>query len=78
MTFSYVLRDRGLLSEHTDPTDLELTFQKVNAGICATLAQAIANACPKAFILVISNPVNSTVPVFAETLKKAGVYDPKR
>ncbi|KAK1923599.1 putative L-malate dehydrogenase [Papiliotrema laurentii] len=51
---------------------------KVNAGICATLAQAIANACPKAFILVISNPVNSTVPVFAETLKKAGVYDPKR
>ncbi|KAK8849660.1 malate dehydrogenase, NAD-dependent [Kwoniella newhampshirensis] len=49
----------------------------VNAGICATLAQAIANACPKAFILVISNPVNSTVPVFAETLKKAGVFDPK-
>ncbi|WRT69676.1 malate dehydrogenase, NAD-dependent [Kwoniella shivajii] len=50
----------------------------VNAGICATLAQAIANACPKAFILVISNPVNSTVPVFAETLKKAGVFDPKK
>ncbi|RSH93300.1 hypothetical protein EHS25_007654 [Saitozyma podzolica] len=50
----------------------------VNAGICATLASAIANACPKAFILVISNPVNSTVPVFAETLKKAGVFDPKR
>ncbi|KAL7425076.1 hypothetical protein Q5752_000764 [Cryptotrichosporon argae] len=50
----------------------------INAGICATLAQAIANAAPKAFILVISNPVNSTVPVFAETLKKAGVYDPKR
>jgi malate dehydrogenase len=56
----------------------EADDQKVNAGICATLAQAIANACPKAFILVISNPVNSTVPVFAETLKKAGVYDPKR
>jgi malate dehydrogenase len=52
--------------------------QKVNAGICATLASAIAKACPKAFILVISNPVNSTVPVFAETLKKAGVYDPKK
>lgn len=51
---------------------------KINAGICATLAQAIANACPKAFILVISNPVNSTVPVFAETLKKAGVFDPKK
>lgn len=51
---------------------------KVNAGICATLADAIAKACPKAFILVISNPVNSTVPVFAETLKKAGVFDPKK
>lgn len=50
----------------------------INAGICATLAQAIANAAPKAFILVISNPVNSTVPVFAETLRKAGAYDPKR
>ncbi|EIW71518.1 hypothetical protein TREMEDRAFT_73330 [Tremella mesenterica DSM 1558] len=50
----------------------------INAGICATLAQAIATACPKAFILVISNPVNSTVPVFAEVLKKAGVFDPKK
>ncbi|KAI9638929.1 L-malate dehydrogenase [Dioszegia hungarica] len=50
----------------------------VNAGICATLAEAIAKACPKAFILVISNPVNSTVPVFAEVLKKAGVFDPKK
>jgi len=50
----------------------------INAGICATLASAIAKSCPKAFILVISNPVNSTVPVFAETLKKAGVFDPKR
>ncbi|KIR68167.1 malate dehydrogenase, NAD-dependent [Cryptococcus bacillisporus CA1873] len=50
----------------------------INAGICATLAQSIANACPEAFILVISNPVNSTVPVFAETLKKAGVFNPKK
>jgi malate dehydrogenase len=33
---------------------------------------------PKAFILVISNPVNSTVPIAAEVLKAAGVYDPKR
>ncbi|KIY35783.1 malate dehydrogenase, NAD-dependent [Cryptococcus gattii E566] len=50
----------------------------INAGICATLAQSIANACPEAFILVISNPVNSTVPVFAETLKRAGVFNPKK
>jgi malate/lactate dehydrogenase len=34
--------------------------------------------CPNAHVLVISNPVNSTVPIVAEVLKKHGVYDPKR
>jgi len=47
-----------------------------NAGIVATLAQAVAQNCPNAKILVISNPVNSTVPIVAEILKKAGVYNP--
>ena len=28
--------------------------------------------------MVISNPVNSTVPIVAKTLEKAGVYDPRR
>ncbi|KAH8915995.1 putative MDH1-malate dehydrogenase precursor, mitochondrial [Atractiella rhizophila] len=51
---------------------------KINAGIVRDLAQAIANHCPKAFIAVISNPVNSTVPIVAEVLKKAGVFDAKR
>ena len=50
----------------------------INAGIVKSLIEIAAEVAPKAFILVISNPVNSTVPVFAETLKKAGVYDPKR
>jgi malate dehydrogenase len=27
---------------------------------------------------MISNPVNSTVPIAAETLKKMGCYDPKK
>ncbi len=27
---------------------------------------------------MISNPVNSTVPIAAEVFKKAGTYDPKR
>jgi malate/lactate dehydrogenase len=27
---------------------------------------------------IISNPVNSTVPIAAEILKRAGVYDPKK
>merc|ERR1712227_1120554 len=34
--------------------------------------------CPKAFVAIISNPVNSTVPIFAEQMKKEGCYDPKR
>jgi len=51
---------------------------KINAGIVRDLASAIAKYAPKAFICVISNPVNSTVPIVAEVLKKAGVFDPKR
>jgi len=46
-----------------------------NASIVASLADACAQACPDAMFLIISNPVNSTVPIFAETLKKHGVYD---
>ena len=51
---------------------------KVNAGIVKGLVESIAEFAPKAFILVISNPVNSTVPIAAEVLKAAGVFDPKR
>ena len=51
---------------------------KINAGIVKGLIEGIAQYCPKAFILVISNPVNSTVPIAAEILKKAGVFDAKR
>jgi len=49
-----------------------------NASIVASIGEAIAKACPEAFVLVISNPVNSTVPIMAETLKKAGVYDKRK
>lgn len=34
--------------------------------------------CPQACIAMISNPVNSTVPIAAETLKKLGCYNPKK
>jgi malate dehydrogenase len=51
---------------------------KVNAGIVQTLVKGIAEFSPKAFVLIISNPVNSTVPIAAEVLKNAGVFDPKR
>ncbi|OAX40693.1 malate dehydrogenase [Rhizopogon vinicolor AM-OR11-026] len=50
----------------------------INAGIVRDLAKAIATTAPKAFVLVISNPVNSTVPIVVEVFKKKGVFDPKR
>lgn len=50
----------------------------INAGIVQTLVEAVADKCPDAFILIISNPVNSTVPIAAEVLKRKGVYDPKK
>eukprot|EP00979_Chaetoceros_neogracilis_P015826 scaffold6574_cov261-Chaetoceros_neogracile.AAC.11 len=46
-----------------------------NAGIVKTLVEGVAEHCPHAVIAIISNPVNSTVPIAAEVLKKAGVYD---
>lgn len=49
-----------------------------NAGIVKGIAEECAKHCPDAFLCVISNPVNSTVPIVAETLKKAGVYDPRK
>ncbi|EPY26307.1 malate dehydrogenase, partial [Strigomonas culicis] len=49
-----------------------------NANIVQTLASAVGKNSPKAIIGVISNPVNSTVPVAAEALKKAGAYDPRK
>lgn len=51
---------------------------KINAGIVRDLVKGVTQYCSKAFILVISNPVNSTVPIAAEILKQAGVFDAQR
>lgn len=48
-----------------------------NASIVANLAKACAENCPSAIICIISNPVNSTVPIATEVYKKAGA-DPSR
>ena len=48
-----------------------------NAKIVATLATACAKFCPEAHFLIISNPVNSLVPLFASILENFGVYNPK-
>lgn len=50
----------------------------INAGIVRTLCEGIAKCCPHAIVNLISNPVNSTIPIAAEVFKKAGTYDPKR
>ncbi|CCH44438.1 Malate dehydrogenase [Wickerhamomyces ciferrii] len=50
----------------------------INAGIVRDLAQGVAENAPNAFVLVISNPVNSTVPIFAEVLKKNGVFNARK
>ncbi|CAA6658758.1 unnamed protein product [Spirodela intermedia] len=50
----------------------------INANIVKSLVAAVADHAPHAFINIISNPVNSTVPIAAEILKKKGVYDPKK
>jgi len=49
-----------------------------NASIVRDLAKAAADAAPNANVLVIANPVNSTVPICAEVYKSKGVYNPKR
>ncbi|KAI5779321.1 malate dehydrogenase [Geopyxis carbonaria] len=49
-----------------------------NASIVRDLAKAAADYAPNANILIISNPVNSTVPITAEVFKSKGVYNPKR
>jgi malate dehydrogenase len=47
----------------------------INAGIVASLCEAIAKYCPDAWVAIISNPVNSTIPIAAEVFKKFGTYD---
>lgn len=50
----------------------------INAGIVRTLCDGIAKCCPNAIVNLISNPVNSIVPLAAEVFRKAGTYNPKR
>jgi len=50
----------------------------INAGIVKNLVSSCADNCPKALIGIITNPVNTTVAIAAEVLKKKGVYNPSR
>ncbi|KAL3484535.1 lactate/malate dehydrogenase [Aspergillus germanicus] len=58
--------------------DERLLTSQTNASIIRDIFTEVAATCPKAVCCVVTNPVNSTVPVAAEALKKAGVFDPTR
>ena len=58
---------RSLHQQTTHPHD---KCCLASAGIVKTLCEGIAKYCPKAWVAIISNPVNSTVPIAAEVFKK--------
>lgn len=49
-----------------------------NAAIVRDVAEAAAKACPNAFLSIITNPVNSNLPIACEVYKNNGCYDPKK
>jgi len=49
-----------------------------NASIVRDLAKSISEHSPDAHVLIISNPVNSTVPIVSEVFKRAGTYQPNK
>ncbi|PCH41673.1 malate dehydrogenase [Wolfiporia cocos MD-104 SS10] len=49
-----------------------------NASVLRDLATTAARVAPKANLLIITNPVNSLVPIASRVYEKAGVYDPRR
>ncbi|MGM0482176.1 MAG: malate dehydrogenase [Pseudomonadota bacterium] len=51
---------------------------KMNAGIVANLVQGVADNCPNACVGVITNPVNTTVPIAKSVLEKNGCYDKRK
>ena len=50
----------------------------INAGIVKNLCTPIAKYCPKALVNMISNSINSTVPIASKVFKKVGTYDEKK
>lgn len=47
----------------------------VNANITKTIAESISRCCPDACVGIITNPVNTMIPLVAEVFKKAGTYN---
>ncbi|KAL6438931.1 hypothetical protein ACFW04_003759 [Cataglyphis niger] len=49
-----------------------------NAAICKDVINICADTCPDALIAIVTNPLDSMVPLAAGILKKRGVYRPEK
>ena len=49
-----------------------------NANLIISLISVAAHTCPNACFCLITNPLNSLVPLAAKVLKNAGVYNPRK
>ena len=50
----------------------------INGNIIKNLVEKGAEVCPDACVGIVSNPVNTLVPLAAEVLRKKGVYDKRK
>lgn len=50
----------------------------INGNIIKNLIEKVADVCSNACIGIVSNPVNTLVPLAAEVLRKKGVYDKRK
>jgi malate dehydrogenase len=48
---------------------------QINAGICLDIVLTCGRVSPNACFCIITNPINSTVPIACQALKKLGVYN---
>ena len=50
----------------------------INGNIIKNLVEKVEEVCPDACVGIVSNPVNTLVPLAAEVLRKKGVYDKRK
>ncbi|KAF9507308.1 hypothetical protein BS47DRAFT_1268506, partial [Hydnum rufescens UP504] len=60
------------------PNIARVDLFNTNVPIVQDLAQAVGKDAPEAYILITSNPVNSTVLIVTEVLKKASKFNPAK
>jgi malate/lactate dehydrogenase len=61
-----------------NPELSKATFFQQTASITSTIANECALNCPNAIFLILGSPLDMTVPIFSETLKKHNIYDKRK